>query len=125
MKIVLITFVVFFSLGFISCDDTEYNSTEFLVSNKCSYTIDLYTSAIVRSNSGSNEVTIHDVIATNQVLSLRTLSVSDKFDIDDVFTKIEIYNGTIKSDMNARTLDLWTLTDANEYTLNVDTTFFR
>lgn len=60
---------------------------------------------------------------------MRKIDVSDGFAIKDVFTKIEIYKGTIKSSYDIMNKDNWAKTLSSdvkdEFTITVDSTFFK
>lgn len=113
----------------ISCVKDNYKKTEFFLKNSCNHSIEVKSSALVRYSDGYKEENITDVVQRGQILSLRKIDVSDDFEINDVFTKIEIYNGTIKSSYDIMNKDNWIKTlssdDTDEFTITVDSTFFN
>ena len=126
MKKTLIGFLLIFVI--FGCEKTEYKKTEFFLKNNCNYTIEVSSSALVRYSDGYKEESLKDIVTSGQLLSLRKLDVSDNFQIKNVFTKLEIYHGTIKSNKDVMNKSIWTkeLTNGNdEFILNVDSTDFK
>lgn len=113
----------------ISCVKDNYKKTAFFLKNSCNHSIEVKSSALVRYSDGYKEENITNVVQRGQILSLRKIDVSDDFEINDVFTKIEIYNGTIKSSYDIMNKDNWIKTlssdDTDEFTITVDSTFFN
>jgi hypothetical protein len=113
----------------IGCEKDNYKKTEFFLKNSCNYSIEVKSSALVRYSDGYKEESLTDIVQNGQLLSMRKLDVSEDFTIKDVFTKIEIYKGTTKSTYDVMNMDNWvkTLTsdDKDEYTITVDSTFFK
>ena len=113
----------------IGCEKDNYKKTEFFLKNSCNHSIEVKSSALVRYSDGYKEESLTDIVQYGQLLSMRKLDVSEDFTIKDVFTKIEIFKGTTKSTYDVMNKDNWvkTLTsdEKDEYTITVDSTFFR
>lgn len=113
----------------ISCEKDNYKKTEFFLKNSCNYSIEVKSSALVRYSDGYKEENLTDIVQSGQLLSMRKIDVSDDFAIKDVFTKIEIYKGTTKSSYDIMNKDNWVKTlssdDKDEFTITVDSTFFK
>lgn len=111
------------------CEKDNYKKTEFLLKNSCNHLIEVKSSALVRYSDSWKEENLTDIVQSGQTLSLRKIDVSDDFAIKDVFTKIEIYNGTNKSSYDIMNKDNWIKTlssdDKDEFTITVDSTFFK
>jgi len=112
-----------------SCEKENHNKTEFLLKNSCNYAIEVKSSAIVRYSDGYEEKHLTDIVQSGQLLSLRILDVTEDFAINDVFTNIEIYKGTIKSTYNVMDKNNWDNTSSSgemdTFTITVDSTFFE
>ena len=129
MKLRLI-FGLFIITGlFFSCEKDNYKKTGFFLKNNCNHSIEVKSSALVRYSDGYKEETLTDIVQSGQLLSMRRIDVSDNFAIKDVFTKIEIYKGTIKSSYDIMNKDNWVKTlssdDKDEFTITVDSSFFK
>ena len=84
---------------------------------------------MLRTSFGWQERTLVDVVPSGQTLWLRTVDVTEDFSMNSVFTRIEIRRDGQLSTFDALNHDNWvkTLTseEQDEYTLYVDSTFFR
>jgi hypothetical protein len=111
----------------LGCQKDNYKKTEFFLKSSCNHSIEVKSSALVRYSDGYKEENLTDIVQSGQILSLRKIDVSDE--IKDVFTKIEIYKGTIKSTHDIMNKDNWIKTlssdDKDEFTIMVDSTFFK
>jgi hypothetical protein len=113
----------------IGCEKDNFKKTEFFLKNNCNHSIEVKSSALVRYSDGYKEESLTDIVQSGQLLSMRKIDVSDNFAIKDVFTKIEIYKGTTKSSYDIMNKDNWVKTlssdDKDEFTITVDSTFFK
>ena len=113
----------------VGCEKDNYKKTEFFLKNSCYYSIEVKSSALVRYSDGYKEESLADIVQSGQLLSMRKIDVSDDFAIKNVFTGIEIYKGTTKSSYDIMNKDNWVKTlssdDKNEFTITVDSTFFK
>jgi len=109
--------------------DKDYKSTKFNLVNNCDQTIEVTSGAMLRTSFGWQERTLVDVVPSGQTLWLRTVDVTEDFSMNSVFTRIEIRRDGQLSTFDALNHDNWvkTLTseEQDEYTLYVDSTFFR
>jgi hypothetical protein len=117
-------------LLFASCtfNNKTFTRSEFLITNNTPQEIDVYSSAIVHYQSGPEERSLQDNVMPGEVQSLRLIDVSDSFDIEDVFTKLEIFQKGRKSLKPVMDKTTWKRIRTDNlviYTLEVDSTFFK
>lgn len=90
-----------------SCETKMYSPAEFLLINNSGFSIDVYSSALVRYSEGHREESLHDVVRAGDTLSMRKIRVTDSVNIKNVFTKIDVYHGINTLSIDPMNKDNW------------------
>lgn len=109
-------------------DNRKFTKSEFLILNNSGGEILVRSSAIVHYQSGPEEENLDHRIGPRELRSLRIIDVSNSFDIDDVFTRLEISRHGDVSAVSIMDKTLWekavNARGLVTYTLNVDSAHF-
>ena len=112
----------------VSCTKDNGELNEYVLKNVCSFTIDVFSSAMVQYPDGSKVETIHDQLAAGQSVSLRIVPTYDGMQVADVFTNIEVYKDESMIQMDLLQEQLWDLNTSDnktQYTLTIIPSFFN
>jgi hypothetical protein len=127
MKTPLISLIFLISL--FGCDNNIYYRAEFSLVNNCDLPIDVYTSALVRYETGYEEISLLDIVSPGDTLSMRKIDVTDSVRIKDVFTKIQIINSSKQITIDPMEKNKWVYRKTDngkvKYTLLVDDSLFK
>jgi hypothetical protein len=127
MKTPLISLIFLISL--FGCDNNIYYRAEFSLVNNCDLPIDVYTSALVRYETGYEEISLLDIVSPGDTLSMRKFDVTDSVRIKDVFTKILIINSSKQITIDPMEKNKWVYRKTDngkvKYTLLVDDSLFK
>lgn len=122
----LVIFVVFA----FSCKEKKkkYNS-DFIVNNKTSTVIDVYSSSyVVNSNGPSNLVSKTDYVEANSAYIIKNMDASEDVAMSVIFQEIRIFRDNVECTKEELSNTYWVKTrisdDKFSYTLAIDSTFF-
>jgi hypothetical protein len=112
-----------------SCKDKEFFDSDYIVKNETSESIEVRSSAYVRSNGSTRLISFTDYISPTSSFVLRNIDAREDAQINNIFENIRIFKNGLECKKNELDNAYWIKYKVNDdkftYTLSVDTTFFQ